>query len=63
MFLQNGGDVESLRVQGDWRDDSVPMWYAEAENKDHRKEILSWFPKLEAKKQAEEERKVVSLKG
>ena len=37
MFLQSGGDVESLRVQGNWKDYSMPLWYADAADEDHRK--------------------------
>ncbi len=47
MFLQAGGDVESLRVQGNWRDHSMPLWYADAADEDHRKGILNRMPKLD----------------
>ena len=45
LFLQNGGDVETLRVLGNWRDYSMPMWYAEAGNADHKREILNRIPR------------------
>jgi len=37
MFLQKGGDVETLRVLGNWKDYSMPMWYADAADREHRK--------------------------
>jgi hypothetical protein len=46
MFLQNGGDVETLRVLGNWKDYSMPMWYADAANHEHKKKILNRIPKL-----------------
>lgn len=45
MFLQNGGDVETLRQLGNWRDYSMPMWYAEAANYENKKKILNQIPK------------------
>jgi integrase len=45
MFLQNGGDVETLRVLGNWRDYSMPMWYAEAAGAEHKRKILNQLPK------------------
>lgn len=62
MFLQNGGDVESLRVQGNWKDYSMPMWYADAGSDDHRKGILNKFPKLVDDRNLAEKGKVVQLK-
>ena len=44
MFLQNGGDVESLRQLGNWRDYSMPMWYAEAANGNVMRSILNRIP-------------------
>jgi integrase len=61
-FLQAGGDVESLRVQGRWRDSSMPLWYAEAADEGRRKEILSQMPKLNGRN-VEEIRSVVNLNG
>lgn len=46
MFQQHGGDVETMRVQGNWKDYSMPMWYADAGNTEYRKEILNRIPKL-----------------
>ena len=31
------GDVESLRIQGHWKDYAMPMWYADAADEGHRK--------------------------
>jgi integrase len=47
-FLQAGGDVESLRVQGNWKDATMPLWYAEAADQERRKEIMSKMPELNA---------------
>ncbi|WP_054032359.1 tyrosine-type recombinase/integrase [Desulfatitalea tepidiphila] len=53
MFLQNGGDVETLRVLGNWRDYSMPMWYAEAAGADHKRKILNQIPRPDGRKMAE----------
>lgn len=53
MFLQNGGDVETLRVLGNWRDYSMPMWYAEAAGADHKRKILNKIPKPDGRNLAE----------
>ena len=60
MFLQNGGDVETLRVLGNWKDYSMPMWYADAANAAHKKKILNRIPKINDRKLAEMP-KVVNL--
>jgi integrase len=60
-FLQNGGDVESLRVQGHWKDYAMPMWYANAADEEHRKGILNKFPKLVDGRNLPEKAKVVRL--
>lgn len=46
MFLQNGGDVETLRQLGNWRDYSMPMWYAEAANPEIKRKILNRVPNI-----------------
>jgi len=61
MFLQNGGDVETLRQQGNWKDYSMPMWYANAGNEDHKKKILNSFPKIGNGRNMAESGKVVAL--
>lgn len=53
MFLQAGGDVESLRAQGNWKDFSMPMWYASPGSMDQRREIMNKFPKVHGRKMAE----------
>jgi len=53
MFLQGGGDVETLRVLGNWKDFSMPMWYADAANAAHKKKILNRIPKINGRKLAE----------
>jgi integrase len=62
MFLQNGGDVESLRVQGHWKDYSMPMWYADAADESKRKTILNRIPKLDEGRNLAEISNVVQLK-
>jgi len=46
MFLQSGGDVETLRVLGNWKDNSMPMWYADSGNAEHKRKFLIEFQKL-----------------
>lgn len=60
MFLQSGGDVETLRVLGNWKDYSMPMWYADSANTAHKKKILNRIPKVKGRNR-EEMTKVVSL--
>ena len=62
-FLQHGGDVESLRVQGHWKDHAMPLWYADAADEDHRKGILNKFPKLVIGRNPAEKAKVVQLRA
>jgi len=63
MILQNGGDVETLRVLGNWKDYSMPMWYADAGNAEHKKKVLNRLPKLSNGRNMPEIGKVVSLNG
>lgn len=60
MFLQNGGDVETLRVLGNWKDFSMPMWYADSADSDRKREILNRIPAPNGRKKPEIE-KVVSV--
>ena len=53
MFLQSGGDVETLRVLGNWKDFSMPMWYADKAGEEHRKKILNRLPELSDRNMAE----------
>lgn len=66
IMLQNGCDVETLRVLGNWKDHSMPLWYAEAAGRRQRKEALSRLPDLDrggdGRNMAEID-KVVSLTG
>jgi integrase len=59
-FLSAGGHVEDLRVQGNWRDTSMPLYYAEAQGVEARKGVLDRMPKLNGRNKEEIE-KVVSL--
>lgn len=59
MFLQSGGDVETLRELGNWKDYSMPMWYADAGNREHKRKILNRIPKLGSEIRATE--KVINL--
>lgn len=53
MFLQAGGDVETLRTLGNWRDHAMPLWYAEAAGADLKRETLNKIPKPDGRKMAE----------
>jgi integrase len=53
MFLQAGGDVETLRVLGNWKDYSMPMWYADSSRTERRREVLNRIPDLNGRKKAE----------
>lgn len=61
MVLQNGGDVETLRELGNWKDYSMPMWYADAGNSEYKKKVLNRIPKLGDKTEYVKEEKVVRL--
>ena len=56
MFLQAGGDVETLRVLGNWKDYSMPMWYADSSRTERRREVLNRLPDLNGRKKAETEK-------
>ena len=45
-FLQSGGDVETLRVLGNWKDYSMPLWYADAGSRENKRRLLNRLPKL-----------------
>ncbi|MBW2109637.1 MAG: site-specific integrase [Deltaproteobacteria bacterium] len=60
MFLQNGGDVETLRQLGNWKDYSMPLWYAAPANIEHQRAVLNRLPTLGARNKAEKG-KVVSI--
>ena len=49
MMLQAGCDVETLRQLGNWKDHSMPLWYADAANREQRREALNRIPRLEKK--------------
>lgn len=65
IMLQRGCDVETLRVLGNWKDTSMPLWYAEAAGSEQRREALSRVPDLDELKtdgrNKEEIEKVVEL--
>ena len=63
MFLQNGGDLETLRELGNWKDYSMPMWYADAGNTEYKKKVLNNIPKLVHVRKMAENEKVVALSG
>ena len=46
MMLQTGCDVETLRQLGNWKDHSMPLWYANSANSERKKELLNKLPKL-----------------
>ena len=67
MMLQNGCDVETLRVLGNWKDTAMPLWYAEAAGSEQRREALRRLPDLDKVKANDrnmpEMGKVVNLTG
>jgi len=46
MMLQNGCDIETLRVLGNWKDFQMPLWYAESAGTEGRREALNRIPAL-----------------
>lgn len=46
MMLQAGCDVETLRQLGNWKDYSMPLWYANGANSDRKRELLNRLPEL-----------------
>ena len=62
MFLQNGGDVETLRELGNWKDYKMPMWYADAGNSEYKRQVLNRFPKLNVLN-VDQKAKVINLSG
>ncbi|MEE9530697.1 MAG: hypothetical protein V3W52_06885, partial [Syntrophobacteria bacterium] len=60
-FLNAGGHVEDLRVQGTWKDTSMPLWYAEAQGVEARRGVLNRIPKLGDGRNKAEIEKVVNL--
>jgi hypothetical protein len=67
MMLQSGCDVETLRVLGNWKDYSMPLWYADAGDGSHRRKLVNSLPKLTPKggngTEMERAKKVVSITG
>jgi integrase len=63
MMLQNGCDVETLRVLGNWKDYSMPMWYADAAGRSRKKAILDKLPEMFNGRKKAEIQKVVKLNG
>jgi len=61
MFLQSGGDVETLRVLGNWKTHEMPLWYADAADSKHKKAILNKLPKLGNGRKMADSNKVVQL--
>jgi integrase len=49
MMLQNGCDVETLRELGNWKDHSMPLYYADAAGRKRRREMLNNLPVIEEK--------------
>jgi integrase len=62
MFLQHGGDVETLRALGNWKDYSMPMWYADSADSDRKRKILNRIPRPDGRKKPEMA-KVINLNG
>ena len=53
MMLQAGCDVETLRVLGNWKDHTMPLWYAEAADRKTRRDALNRIPKVNGTKKAQ----------
>jgi len=63
MMLQSGCDIETLRVLGNWKDFTMPMWYADAGRSDHKREQLNKIPELENARKMGDSENVVSIRG
>jgi integrase len=61
MMLQNGCDIETLRVLGNWKDYSMPMWYADAAGRKQKKAILNRLPKMFKGRKKAEIQKVINI--
>ncbi len=46
MMLQAGCDVETLRQLGNWKDHSMPLWYADAAQSRERRRALNKVPRV-----------------
>lgn len=60
MIRNVQGDVETLRVMGNWKTSQMPLRYASAMARERQKDALGQMPKLNGRKVAEME-KVVSI--
>jgi integrase len=56
MMLQAGCDVETLRVLGNWKDHTMPLWYAEAAGRRQRRAALNRVPVLNGRNLPEMEK-------
>jgi len=63
MMLQGGCDVETLRELGNWKDFSMPMWYANAGGSKHKKEMLNKIPSLNHGTKMARLDKVIQING
>jgi len=63
MMLQSGCDVETLRELGNWKDFSMPMWYADAGDSKHKKKMLNRLPSLDHGTEMTRESKVIQING
>ena len=61
MMLQGGCDIETLRELGNWKDFSMPMWYANAGGSKHKKRMLNNIPSLSNDKKMTRSAKVIQL--
>ena len=63
IMLQNGCDVETLRELGNWKDYSMPMWYADAGNSEHKRKLLNRIPRLAESTETPRIEKVVEMRN
>jgi len=62
-FLQAGGHVEDLRVQGNWKGSQMPLWYAEAQGIEARRGVLNRITTLANGRKMAEKEKLVNITG
>ena len=61
MMARQGVDVETLRVMGNWKDSSMPLYYMDAAGSDFRRQAINRMPKLGNGRKKAEIKKVVSI--
>lgn len=49
MFI-SGADIETVRYLGNWKDDTMPLWYNDGLNFEEKREMLNKIPRLDPPK-------------